>query len=93
MPFGLIWAPATFQDFMNKVMSTLLRKCVVVFLDDVLVYSRSLDEHMKHLEYVFRLLRQYQLKLKLSKCLFGQEKLEFPGHVISSAGVATDPAK
>jgi hypothetical protein len=78
---------------MNKVLSTLLRKCVVVFLDDVLVYSQGLEEHVKHMEQVFKLLGQHQLKLKLSKCLFGQEKLEFLGHVISSTGVATDPNK
>jgi hypothetical protein len=93
MPFGLIGAPATFQDFMNHILAPLLRKCVGVFLDDVLVYSSNLEEHVQHVEQVFRLLTEHQLKRKLAKCRFAQQKLEFFGHIISSAGVATDPEK
>jgi hypothetical protein len=80
MPFGLTGAPATFQNFMNKLLAPLLRKCVVVFLDDVLVYSANLDDHVKHLRQVFELLSQQQLYLKQSKCLFAQTQLEFLGH-------------
>jgi hypothetical protein len=93
MPFGLTGAPATFQDFMNHILSPLLRKCVVVFLDDILVYSDTLEHHVQHLEQVFQILDQNQLKLKQSKCRFGQDTLEFLGHVISAGGISTDPAK
>jgi hypothetical protein len=93
MPFGLTGAPATFQDFMNTVLSPLLRKCVVVFLDDVLVYSATLELHVQHLGQVFELLDQQQLHLKQSKCLFAQKKLEFLGHVVSAQGISTDPRK
>lgn len=91
MPFGLIGAPATFQDFMNQIMSPLLRKCVVVFIDDVLVYSQTMDEHVKHLEQVFQILSNHQLHLKMTKCLFAQSQLEFLGHVVSAAGISIDP--
>lgn len=93
MSFGLTGAPATFQEFMNFVLQPLLRKCVVVFLDDVLVYSRSIEEHIQHLRQVFQLLKTHELHLKLSKCSFAKNKLEFLGHVISGQGVATDPSK
>lgn len=93
MSFGLTGAPTTFQEFMNFVLQPLLRKCVVVFLDDVLIYSKNMDEHMQHLRQVFQLLKEHKLHLKLSKCSFAQDKLEFLGHVISRNGVATDPKK
>jgi hypothetical protein len=93
MPFGHTGAPATLQDFMNHILSPLLRRCVVVFLDDILVYSDTLERHIGHLEQVFRILQQHQLKLKLPKCKFAQDKLEFLGHVISANGIATDPSK
>jgi hypothetical protein len=78
---------------MNHILAPLLRKCVVVCLVDVLVYSPNLTEHIQHLEQVFVLLKENQLKLKMSKCRFAQDKLEFLGHIISAAGVATDPEK
>lgn len=93
MSFGLTGAPATFQEFMNFVLQPLLRKCVVVFLDDVLVYSKNMEEHIEHLRQVFQLLQKHDLHLKMSKCSFAQDKLEFLGHVISKHGVATDPKK
>jgi hypothetical protein len=71
----------------------LLRKCVVVFIDDVLVYSATLEDHVRHLTQVFELLSQQKLHLKQSKCLFAQEKLEFLGHIVSAAGITTDPKK
>lgn len=87
--------PTTFQDFMNHLLAPLLRKCVVVFLDDILGYSATLSDHVEHLKQVFELLSQQQLHLKRSKCLFAQDKLEFLGHVVSASasGIATDPKK
>jgi hypothetical protein len=93
MPFGLTRAPATFQDFMNKILTPFLRKCVVVFLDDVLIYSRDMEEHVLQVKQVFQKLKDHQLKLKLSKCRFAQTTLEFLGHLISAKGIATDPEK
>lgn len=84
MPFGLTGAPATFQEFMNHILAPLLRKCVVVFLDDVLVYSSSLELHLQHLKAVFQILSEHHLHLKRSKCLMAQTTLEFLGHVISA---------
>lgn len=78
---------------MNSVLQPLLRKCVAVFIDDILVYSKNMEEHLQYLRQVFTLLQQHQLHLKLSKCSFAQESLEFLGHVISKHGVATDPTK
>ena len=93
MSFGLTWAPGTFQDAMNTLLSPCLRKFVLVFFDDILVYSSSLDEHLQHLRFVFELLNQGQWKLKMSKCSFAQTKIAYLGHIISSDGVETDPAK
>lgn len=86
MPFGLTGAPTTFQEFMNHIMAPLLRKCVVVFLDGVLVYSPTMELHIQHLKVVFELLNHHQLNLKQSKCMF-------LGHVISAKGIAIDPRK
>lgn len=93
MPYGVTGGPATFQHVMNTILAPLLRKCVVVFIDDILIYSTSWDEHLKHVAAVFELLHQHQFKVKLSKCLFAQKQLTYLGHVISAAGVATDPTK
>jgi hypothetical protein len=93
MSFGLTGAPATFQEFMNKILASLFQKCVMVFLDDVLVYSRSLTEHVDHLDQVFKLLDQHQLKLKRSKCQFARDSLKFLGHIVSAAGLSIEPAK
>jgi hypothetical protein len=89
MPFGLTGAPTTFQEFMNHIMAPLLRKCVVVFLDGVLVYSPTMELHIQHLKVVFGLLNHHQLNLKQSKCMFAQNKLEFLSHVISAKGIAS----
>lgn len=93
MAFGLTGAPATFQGAMNKTLQPLLRKCVLVFFDDILVYSDTWDNHLIHLEWVLQLLKQDQWQIKLSKCSWAQQTIAYLGHVISKAGVATDPAK
>ena len=93
MLFCLTNAPATFQCIMNQILQPFLRKFVLVFLDDILIYSKSFTEHLKHLEQVLEVLQTNQLYLKQSKCSFAQTQLEYLGHIISAAGVATDPQK
>ena len=93
MPFGLTNAPATFQCIMNQLLQPFLRKFVLVFLDDILIYSATREEHIQHIQEVFETLRANKLYLKASKCTFAQTSLEYLGHIISDKGVATDPAK
>jgi hypothetical protein len=78
---------------MNEILESFLRKFVLVFLDDILVYSPSLELHVVHLRQVLDKLRRHQLYVKRSKCSFAQSKLEYLGHIISEEGVATDPEK
>jgi hypothetical protein len=93
MPFGLTNAPATFQCIMNEILEPFLRKFVLVFLDDILIYSPTFEQHIVHLQLVLAKLREHQLYMKLSKCSFAQTSLEYLGHIISHEGVSTDPAK
>ena len=93
MPFGLTNAPATFQALMNTIFQPLLRKCVLVFADDILIYSKTLNEHLEHLTQVFNILHQHQPYLKMSKCSFAQQSLEYLGHIISEKDVSTNPKK
>lgn len=93
IPFGLTNAPTTFQSLMNSVFQKYLRKFVVIFFDDILIYSPSLGEHIMHLRKVFETLRENQLLAKLSKCSFGQKTIGFLGHIISEIGVQPDPNK
>lgn len=93
MPFGLTNAPCTFQSLMNHVFQDISRKFVLVFFDDILVYSRTWEELLEHLTEVFLILQQQQLYLKLSKCIFGATLIEYLGYFISAKGVSTDPKK
>jgi len=80
MPYGVTGGPATFQNVMNRVLAPLLKKCVVVFIDDILVYNKSWEDHLQHLRAVFLLLQQHQFKVKLSKCFFAQQQVHYLGH-------------
>jgi hypothetical protein len=93
MPFGLTNAPASFQCAMNSVLETFLRKFVMVFLDDILIYSPSLEVHYQHIRMVLAKLREHQFFLKMKKCSFVKHELKYLGHVISRNGVATDSSK
>jgi hypothetical protein len=93
MPFGLTGAPATFQGIMNHIFEKLLRHGVLVFMDDILVYTATLEEHHKLLRQVLQILQENQLLIKRTKCTFARSQIEYLGHVISGGGVATDPAK
>jgi hypothetical protein len=93
MAFGLTGAPATFQFAMNASLAPVLRKFALVFFDDILIYSVTYEDHLKHVEQVLSILRKDQWQVKLSKCAFAQEKISYLGHVISACGVATDDSK
>ena len=93
MSFGLTNAPAYFMNLMNKVFMEFLDKFVVVFIDDILVYSKNEEEHKEHLRLVLEKLREHQLYAKFSKCEFWLKEVGFLGHVISGEGIAVDPTK
>ena len=93
MSFGLTNAPAYFMHMMNKVFMEYLDKFVVVFIDDILVFSKTEAEHEEHMRLVMQKLREHQLYAKLSKCEFWLKEVSFLGHVISNGGVAVDPKK
>ena len=91
MPFLFTNAPAAFMDLMNRVLQPYLDRFVIVFIDDILVYSASSEEHSEHLRIVLQTLRERQLYAKLSKCQFWLDRVTFLGHVILVEGVSVDP--
>ena len=93
IPFGLTSALATFMNMMNNMLSKFLDRFVMVFLDDILIYSKNEEEHEEHLWRVFQNLREHQLYAKLSKCDFYKKKVQYFGHVILERGVPIDPVK
>ena len=93
MLFDLTNAPSTFQSLMNSIFQSYLRKFVLVFFDDILVYSKSWSDHLIHLQLVFEVLTQHELFVKESKCDFGVEKIEYLGHIISRGEVFMDEHK
>jgi hypothetical protein len=93
MSFGLINALAYFMYLMNKVFMEYLDKFVMIFIDDILVYSRSEEEHEEHLRLALQKLREHRLYAKLSKCEFWMKQVAFLGHVILKGGISVDPSK
>ncbi|KAM1286042.1 hypothetical protein ACFX2J_000134 [Malus domestica] len=93
MPFGLTNAPAAFMRLMNEVFQEYLDKFVIVFIDDILVYSKSKSDHIRHLNLVLRKLRDHRLYAKFSKCEFWLDQVAFLGHVVSAQGIQVDPQK
>eukprot|EP01018_Ginkgo_biloba_P033863 Gb_14366 [translate_table: standard] len=93
MPFGLIGAPSTFMRLMNTVLKSLIGKCIVVYLDDILVYNKSWPEHMEHLRQVMDTLQREKLFVNLEKCSFGQIELKYLGFIVSSEGLKMDQEK
>jgi hypothetical protein len=93
MSFGLTNASAYFMYLMNSVFMPELDKFVVVFIDDILVYSKSEEEHAEHLRVVLTRLRDHQMYAKFSKCEFWLKEVQFLGHMLSAKGVAVDPGK
>ena len=93
MPFGLSNAPAAFQRFMNDIFSDLLDVSVIIYLDDILIYSNDPEEHSEHVREVLRQLRQHGLYCRPDKCTFSSDTVEYLGFILSKEGLEMDPAK
>ncbi|GBG75872.1 hypothetical protein CBR_g21116 [Chara braunii] len=93
MPFGLCNAPGTFQHAMNRIFHDYLDKFVIVYLDDILIFSKTIEEHVAHLDKVLSLLRQHKFKINVEKCEFGRTPVLYLGHEISTEGLKPDDAK
>ena len=93
LTFGLTNAPGTFQSVMNVVLKDVIGKFVLVYLDDLVIYSKTAEEHVEHVRIVLDLLRKHQLYAKLPKCEFMQPELKFLGHIVGAQGLQVDPKK
>ena len=93
LPFGLTNVPTTFQSTMSRIFNPYIGQFVLVFLDDILVYSRSPKEHLQHLRLVFETLRSYRLFAKLKKCEFNRPALKYFGFIVGRDGLKPDPEK
>jgi hypothetical protein len=93
MPFGLTNAPSTFMRLMNEVLRSFIGKFVVLYFDDILIYSKSLDEHIEHLRAVFGALREAHLFANLEKCTFCTDRVAFLGYVVTPWGIEVDEVK
>ena len=93
MPFGLTNAPVAFMDLMHRIFQPYLYQFIMVFVDDILIYSQSEEEHEDHLRVLLQLMRDHQLYAKFSKCEFWFTEVRFLGHVVSASGVSMDPKK
>ena len=91
--FGLTNAPGTFQNIMNDVLKDVIGKFVIVYLDDIVVFSKNQADHYKHLQFVLQLLREHELYANLAKCKFVQPELHFLGHIVGAQGLRVDPQK
>ena len=93
MPFGLTNAPTAFMDLMHRVFQSYLDQFMVVFVDNIMIYSKTEEEHEDHLRTVLQALGEHQLYAKFSKCEFWLPKVKFFGHIVSASGVSVDPEK
>ena len=93
MPFGLTNAPATFQRLMESCLGDMHLNWCIIYLDDVIVFSKTPEDHLVRLKCVFQKLREAGLKLKPSKCEFFKDRIAYLGHIVSKAGIETDPKK
>ena len=93
MPFGLCNAPACFAPLMQACLNEQIFQILLVYLDDILIFSKTFEEHLERLEMVLKRLREHGLKLKLEKCTFLRRRVTYLGHEVSGAGIAPDPQK
>jgi len=93
MPFGLCNAPSTFQSLMTHLLRPYLRKFIMVFFDDIIIYNITWDKHLQHVDQILQLLQDHKLFVKLSKRSFGMEEVEYLGHIVGCDEVRVDPKK